>query len=321
MAKIEKGVGLWACDAMKEDINDRLGRMEKDRAAGRPPNLYRPGDWGDMQVGSQIDAMGMDRFEVGVLKDKRMSLEEMDKHEVIYNAANLRRLNVGGADIHIRPKEKDGYSLSLVDDVSESTLKTMKAEGFTPALVVRTSPGNYQGWMKHHDSLTQEVSSAAGRALAERFGADIGGAPAGHMGRLAGTTNRKEKHLSPEGKYPWATVIESSGKVYEAAPEFIAAVKQELENWRYQYQPVRQSAGAALKTIDDFRQDPRYGGDNHRIDFAYAIYASEKGVDRARIAAAIATRDLRHKGRNYVEYTIARAERKIGVGQNVGTTF
>ncbi len=278
----------------------------------------RRGDWGDMQVASQVDAMGGNRFEVGVLKDKRMVLEEMDKHDVIYNAANLRRRNLGGADIHIRPKEQDGYSLSLADDISEATIGRMKAEGFAPALIVRTSPGNYQAWLKHHEALTQEVSSAAGKAIAARFGADMGGSPAGHMGRLAGTTNRKEKYMTPEGKYPWASVVESSGTVYEAAPEFIPGVKRELENRRYEYQPIRQRVAGVLKTIEDFRQDPRYRGDNHRVDFAYAMYAREKGVDRGQVAAAIATRDLSHKAKNYVEYTITRAERKIGVGHDVG---
>ena len=277
--------------------------------------------WGDIQVATQVDAMGVKRFEVGVLKDKRMMLEEMDEYEVIDNAAHLRRLNFGGADIHIRPKEAAGYSLSLVDDISESTLKRMKAEGFAPTLVVRTSPGNYQAWMKHHEILRQEAASATGKALAERFGADIGGAPAGHMGRLAGTTNRKEKYLSTEGKYPWASVVESSGKVYEAAPEFIAAVKRELESRPHQYQQSRGQTSAALKTIDDFRQDPRYRGDQHSVDFAYAMYARARGVDRGEVAAAIATRDLSRKAKNYIEYTITRAERKIGVGQELGTSL
>ncbi len=48
------------------------------------------------------------------------------------------------------------------------------------------------------------------------------------------------------------------------------------------------------------------------MDFAYAMYARGKGVDRREVAEAIATRDLSHKANNYVEYTIRRADEKIG---------
>ena len=41
------------------------------------------------------------------------------------------------------------------------------------------------------------------------------------------------------------------------------------------------------------------------------MYARAKGVDRAEVATAIATRDLKQKAKNYVEYTLRRAEERI----------
>jgi len=117
-------------------------------------------------------------------------------------------------------------------------------------------------------------------------------------------------------------VTEASGKIYEAAPELVADVKQrlaiELAQRNEWYQRQESSAGRSgghLKTIEDFRQDVRYSGDGNRVDFAYAMYARAKGVDRAEVAAAIETRDLRHKAKNYVEYTIRRAEQKVTPAQ------
>ena len=304
----------WALDALQEDVGVRAS----DKSA-----VLSSSDWADMQVARQLDGMGAGRYEVGVLtvnqaKGKQMSLQVLEASEVIHLAAHLRRLNAAGADIHIRPKEAGGYSLSLVDDISESTIARMKQEGYTPAVVVRTSPNNYQAWMRHGEALSGEASYAVGKALAQKFGADVGAAPAGHMGRLVGTTNRKEKYETAEGKFPWVVVTEASGSVYEAAPEFVAEVKRHMAieaNQRYKkYQQQHQgsSGKGALKSIEDFRQDVRYAGDGNRIDFAYAMYARGKGVDRAEVAAAIATRNLRHKASNYVEYTIRRAEEKIG---------
>ena len=68
----------------------------------------------------------------------------------------------------------------------------------------------------------------------------------------------------------------------------------------------------SLKSIEDFRNDPRYAADGTRIDLAYAIYAISHGAGVSDVAAAIRTRDLSHKGTekrqaDYVERTIKKA--------------
>ena len=70
----------------------------------------------------------------------------------------------------------------------------MKRSGFSPALVVETSPGNFQAWVKHPRKLDSELGTAAARALAEKFGGDTGAADWRHYGRLAGFANRKAKY-------------------------------------------------------------------------------------------------------------------------------
>src|SRR5262249_3186898 len=67
-----------------------------------------------------------------------------------------------------------------------------------------------------------------------------------------------------------------------------------------------------LKTIDEFRRDPRYGSDGNRIDLAYAVYALSHGVTEEQVRIAIASRDLKHKGNekrqaDYVDRTIQKA--------------
>jgi len=67
-----------------------------------------------------------------------------------------------------------------------------------------------------------------------------------------------------------------------------------------------------LKSIESFRSDPRYGGDGSRIDLAYALYAFSRGASESQVEAAIASRDLSHKGterrqKDYITRTVRKA--------------
>jgi len=60
----------------------------------------------------------------------------------------------------------------------------MYREGFDPALVVETSPFNFQVWLKHSEPLDKQLSTPAARTLTERFGGDAGAADWRHFERL-----------------------------------------------------------------------------------------------------------------------------------------
>ena len=105
----------------------------------------------------------------------------------------------------------------FLDDLKQEALYRMKESGFTPGVVVETSPGNFQAWLNHGCVLSRRVSSAAARALAEQFGGDLGSADWRHYGRLAGFTNRKEKHRQEDGRFPFVRLIHAGGEVYPNA--------------------------------------------------------------------------------------------------------
>ena len=92
-------------------------------------------------------------------------------------------------------------------------------------MVVQTSPNNFQAWVKHPEVLDKETSTAAARALAQRFGGDPGAADWRHFGRLSGYTNRKDKYKGSDGLYPFVRLMESSGTEYEKGKEFLTAVR------------------------------------------------------------------------------------------------
>ena len=98
-------------------------------------------------VAKQLSAMGCQRFDVGILhRDGRMLPREgWNAVQVDAAISWFRRENARGAHIFVRPH--GAHRLSLVDDVSAYAIAAMKESGFQPAVVVETSPGNFQVWV------------------------------------------------------------------------------------------------------------------------------------------------------------------------------
>lgn len=269
--------------------------------------------------------MGSAVFEIGLFKPDAAPSEAVmlprvwDQEALLRSVAWLRHQNRDGRNIYIRPKGE--HNLSLVDDLSREAVAAMAQAGFAPAMIVETSPGNYQAWVKHAEQLTKQEGTAAARRLAERFGGDPGAADWRHFGRLAGFTNRKEKYRDPvTGLHPFVKIIEASGAVYDHTDRFVSEVRRQLEVEQQRESERRSRASGVghhvspgeLKPIDAFRADPRYRGDGTRIDLAYAIYALSRGATESQVEAAIRSRDLSHKGgerrqADYVQRTIRKA--------------
>ena len=266
--------------------------------------------------------MACEVFEVGLFKPTATGKEPVmlprswDSDTLLRSVSWLRHQNRDGRNIYIRPKGE--HNLSLVDDLNTEKVQAMKAAGFCPALVIQTSPGNFQAWLKHPETLGKEVSTAAARTLAERFGGDRGAADWRHFGRLAGFTNRKEKYRSESGLYPFVLLTEHSGLSYPVGAKFTGEVRTQIEaeqaekQARLSHRSITSPERSSLKSIETFRNDSRYGGDGTRIDLAYAIYAFSHGLDNVTVDAALRSRDLSHKGPDrrqdeYVQRTIQKA--------------
>jgi len=260
-------------------------------------------------VRNQIDAMSVEVFEVGLFQPggaPEMIPRTWDKGALLKSVPWLKHQNSAGRNIYIRPKGE--HPLTLLDDLSAAALKTMKQAGCEPCVVVETSPCNFQAWLNHGRILPKEESTAVAKHLAARFGADPSSADWRHYGRLAGFTNRKDRYRGSDGHYPYVRLIEAQpGLVFSSASSLVAP------------EPIRSitpaqtsRASPSLLTIDDFRANPVYGGDQHRIDLAYANYALSRGVPEAVVRRAIESRDLTKKGSSarqeaYAARTIAKA--------------
>jgi hypothetical protein len=284
-------------------------------------------------VKRQIEAMGAKVFEIGVFDptvkndrgevEGRMLLRTYDVDTLLKSVPWLRSQNAKGNHIYVRPHGE--HSLTLVDDLNAAAVKRMKEEGYSPALVVETSPKNFQAWLQHGQVLPKDQSTTAARLCAEKFGGDPGSADWRHFGRLAGFTNRKPKYQQDNGYFPFVKLLEASGQGYPATGELLAETKRvidvekaaaEQRKQAFLSKPQVATQPGQLKSIDAFRTDPRYSSDMTRADLAYATYALAHGVNPAKVYDDIASRDLSHKGSQarqaqYIERTMTKALTEI----------
>jgi hypothetical protein len=223
--------------------------------------------------------------------------------------------NARGAHIFVRPHGE--HRLALLDDLTLAAIFELKHSGFDPAVVVETSPTNFQAWLNHGKILSHDLSTYAAPNLARRFGGDLSSSDWRHFGRFAGFTNQKEKRRLPNGRPPFVKLRESSGRTYQKSEEFLAEITARVERKAAEQAQRKGAASApsnlAIKRLGAFHVDPRYGGDLHRADLAWGIYAASRGFSEQQIRDEILyARDLSKKGREsrqleYAERTATKA--------------
>ena len=212
----------------------------------------------------------------------------------------LRRENARGAHILVRPH--GAHALSLIDDLSVDAITRMTNGGFQPALVVETSPGNFQAWVNHGRVLSDHAfSTQAAKELARRYGGDPSSADWRHIGRLAGFTNQKLKRRLRNGLSPFVRLHQCESRIYVAACGFLDEVKS-LAHKASAQSSVRTISGTtstedSVRPLTEFHKDSRYAGDLHRADMAWALHAASRGLFQQQIRDEILhARDLSKKG-------------------------
>lgn len=261
------------------------------------------GDRTAQAIARQLKAMGCDRYDIGIrdAASGKMMNREWTPQEVQQNAAWLKRMNAQGNDIYIRPAEQARHGLVLVDDLSSDDLDAMKQEGREPAAIIETSPKNYQAWVKVAQDAPAGHRGVIARELAREYDADPASADSRHYGRLAGFTNRKDKHTSRTGYQPWVLCRESSGQSATAGPELMQQAGQVLDSIKRRQEKARRLEGIEAgpkrsyrrDAVDDYRSEmaglvKRYGDDLSKCDFIAAMKLASKGREPDEIAKAMA---------------------------------
>ena len=274
---------------------------------------------------AQIRAMGCSEYELGVRDVSRglMMTRVWDESQVERGIGWLQHMNMKGAgcDIYVRPA--GNTALVLVDDLDSAAVARMKADGLPPAVVVETSSGNYQVWVRLSlQPLSPTQVSDAARVLAWRYGGDPNSAAFRHYGRLAGFTNRKPSRRRPDGQHPYVLLREASGETaVETLEGFLATAMSD--------KATSPSQGPSDGSQGHFRaSSPGPPGENYtrRVSlllsrYPHADYSRLDWMVCRDIAASSLAVDQAYLEEALLEGSPQLAERKVGhVGDYVRRT-
>jgi RepB DNA-primase from phage plasmid len=141
----------------------------------------------------------------------------------------LRARNCEGCDIYIQPYAGDrnaGFILVDLDAAEPAVVENMRADGHAPCVVLQTSPGHLQAWIRLSTTpLDPAVATAAGKQLARAYGGDLASTDWRHLGRLAGFTNQKPARRTPGGYAPWVKIVHARVGLAPAADTLLQAVR------------------------------------------------------------------------------------------------
>jgi hypothetical protein len=145
----------------------------------------------------------------------------------------LRARNCEGCDVYIHPYAGDqnaGYILVDLDRADPTVVECMRANGHDPSVVVQTSPGHLQAWIRLSASpLEPAVATAAGRHLAHLYGGDWASTDWSHLGRLAGFTNQKPARRTADRYAPWVRLVHARVGLAPRGESLLESVRQSIQ--------------------------------------------------------------------------------------------
>ena len=252
-------------------------------------------DRAEITVRNLLTAVEAPLYDIGVLSDRGMlpGLDSIPAAAVLDRLSLLKYRNASGSHIYVRPSGE--HRFTVLDDLNETTLARLSADGFNPCAVVETSAGNFQAWLKHPAVFPKLIGTFAAQTLGSRYDADPSAADWRRFGRLAGFTNCKPKYRKPDGLFPFVRLKSHSGEQYSMAEAFAQEImklyeerEQEREARRIQasLSPQRGPRSSNL-SLERFRTSSKYQDRPAAADIAFCVAAYGNGMTEDRIERAL----------------------------------
>jgi len=144
----------------------------------------------------------------------------------------LRARNLQGHNIYLLPYAEHrnaGYILLDLDHATPELLPLMRSNGHEPCVVLQTSPGHLQAWIRVSITpLEPAVATSLSKQLAHTYGGDLASTDWCHLGRLAGFTNQKLACRTPSRSAPWVKIVEARVILASAAQDLLHSAMQAL---------------------------------------------------------------------------------------------
>jgi RepB DNA-primase from phage plasmid len=239
-------------------------------------------------------AVGAQRYRVTSIflplvgEKKVLILDKTESGTIGFEAADLLlrikemvRLQDRGENIYYTPLSNDKHHI-LVDDMSRSKLEKFVGDGFKAAVLIESSPGNYQvviTLQKLGTKFDREVGNRLSRFFNKEYGDSklVGGV---HAHRAPGFENRKPKHRREDGSYPVVRILKAERRQCEKTLIISRNLDMELERKSNKNEEVESSSSVITSSTSAYIK--------HFKDLQSRFL--EKEIDFSRIDSMIAVR-------------------------------
>ena len=147
----------------------------------------------------------------------------------------LRQRNELGFNVYLWPYAEGrnaGYIFLDLDQARPQVLEDMRTHGHEPCVVLETSPGHLQAWVRVSTTPLEPVlATTLGRILAERYGGDRASTDWRHLGRLAGFANRKLARCVGRTFPHWVQLLHAEPVLASAAQASLDVAQEWLERF------------------------------------------------------------------------------------------
>lgn len=250
------------------------------------------------------------------------SPDELEAH-----MPEMLRFQKRGENIYYTPLSDDRHHI-LIDDMTRDSLQRLQEDGFRPAVVLESSPGNFQCLLSI-PKLGTEFDRDVSNRITERLNREYGDKKLCgciHPHRAPGFENRKPKHKREDGGYPQVKLLfaerRECGKALALARRIDReyaedAAKRKAEHRTFQVPDFRPGdpAAAYYAHLENIRRHLSIE-DYSRVDAMIALRLRSNGHSRESVAETIRscapTIRETQTGRNWQRYAERTADYAFG---------
>ena len=201
---------------LQDGIRQERQRIEQARGEARKSEQLK-------QFERYAQAVGAERYRVTSIKMRQNGNQQtfiLDKkdgvtrgftpQEIEQRTPEIQRLQSRGENIYYTPLSEKKHHI-LIDDLSQDKLDRLMGDGYKPAVILESSPGNFQAIITV-GKLGSVHDKDVGNRLAEKLNREYGDTKLSgciHPHRAPGYENRKPKHQREDGSFPEVRLIKA----------------------------------------------------------------------------------------------------------------
>ena len=191
-------------------------------------------------------ALGADRYRVTSIKmhqDGSKKVFILDKNggtskgfeaqEMAVRIQEMLRLQNRDENLYYTPLSETEHHI-VIDDMNKDTLNKLIQNGYKPAVIIESSPGNFQGIItipKLYTPHDKDVSNRLAERINQQYG-DKNFSGCIHRHRAPGFDNRKPKHIREDGSYPAVKLLKAKRRYCEKTIELAQEINTQYTEAR-----------------------------------------------------------------------------------------